>query len=173
MDEELGVRTTDAAHAANLTFDAFFEAHRDRLFSAIWLACRDRHEAEEVAQDAFLKLWERWEQTRDLDDPAGYLYRTALNMYRNRRRRAALAVRRLIRVAPAPDHIQAVDERDVVVRALDVLTPRQRSALVLTDLLDLTSEEAARALGVRASTVRVLAGRARAALRDEIGEDHA
>ena len=65
----------------------------------------------------------------------------------------------------------AVDARDVVVRALGTLTPRERAALVLTDLLDMTSEDAAKALGVRASTVRVLAGRARAALRDRIGGD--
>jgi RNA polymerase sigma-70 factor, ECF subfamily len=84
-----------------------------------------------------------------------------------------LALRRLVRAAPPSDPIEAVDDRDAVVRALGVLTPRQRSALVLTDLFDLTSEEAARALGVRASTVRVLAGRARAALRDEIGGEDA
>jgi DNA-directed RNA polymerase specialized sigma24 family protein len=58
-----------------------------------------------------------------------------------------------------------------VVRALGTLTPRERAALVLVDLLDMTSEDAAKALGVRASTVRVLAGRARAALRDRIGGD--
>ena len=173
MDEALGVRTQRAVHAADLTFDEFFETHRDRLFSALWLLCHDRHEAEELAQDAFLKLWERWEQIRGLDDPTGYLYRTALNLYRNRRRRAALALRRLVRAAPAPDPIAAVDDRDAVVRALGALTPRQRSALVLTDLLDMTSKEAARALGVRASTVRVLAARARAALRDEIGGEDA
>jgi DNA-directed RNA polymerase specialized sigma24 family protein len=66
-----------------------------------------------------------------------------------------------------------VDARDAVMRALGRITPRQRAALVLTDLLDLTSEDAARALGVRAPTVRVLAARARAALRDEMGGEDA
>ena len=93
MDEALGVRTPHALSAAGLTFEEFFEAHRDRLFSALWLVCRDRHEAEEVSQDAFLKLWERWEAIRGLENPEGYLFRTALNLYRNRRRRAALALR--------------------------------------------------------------------------------
>jgi RNA polymerase sigma factor (sigma-70 family) len=65
----------------------------------------------------------------------------------------------------------AVDARDVVIRALATLTSRERAALVLVDLLDMTSEDAAKALGVRASTVRVLAARGRAALRKEIGED--
>ena len=54
-------------------------------------------------------------------------------------------------------------------RALGALTPRQRAALVLTDLLEMPSDEAAAALGVRPSTVRVLAARGRATLSTEIG----
>ena len=160
-----------AVREPGLEFDGFFEAHRDRLTKALWLVARDRHEAEEVAQEAFLKLWERWERIRGLDDPEAYLYRTALNLYRNRRRRGALALRRLLRAAPPVDQIDAIDWRDEITRALGTLTARQRAALILTDMLELTSEEAARALGVRPSTVRVLAARARTALRDEIGGD--
>jgi RNA polymerase sigma factor (sigma-70 family) len=169
MDEVFEIAVPDRRAAAETSFEGFFESHREPLFSALWLVCRDRHEAEELAQDAFLKLWERWDRIRRLDDPEGYLYRTALNLYRNRRRRALLALRRLVRAAPPVDPTEAVDRRDQIVRALGTLTPGQRSALVLTDLLELTSEEAARALGVRPATVRVLAARARTALRDEIG----
>lgn len=168
MDEAIslsGLQVAETDHG----FDRFFDEHRERLYRALWLVARDRSVAEEVAQDAFLKVWERWDRVRDLDDPAGYLYRTGLNLYRNRRRRAALVVRRMIHASPATDEIAAVEARDVVVRALGTLTPRERAALVLVDLLDMTSEDAAKALGVRASTVRVLAGRARAALRDRIG----
>lgn len=170
MDEAIalsGLHVAETDHG----FDRFFDEHRERLYRALWLVARDRSVAEEVAQDAFLKVWERWDRVRDLDDPAGYLYRTGLNLYRNRRRRAALVVRRMIHASPATDEIAAVEARDVVVRALGTLTPRERAALVLVDLLDMTSEDAAKALGVRASTVRVLAGRARAALRDRIGEE--
>jgi RNA polymerase sigma-70 factor (ECF subfamily) len=150
-------------------FEVFFDDHRDRLTRALWLVTRDRHEAEEVAQEAFVRVWERWERIGSLDDPEAYLYRTALNLYRNRRRRAALAVRRLVRWIPPVDPMEAIDDRDVVVRALGRLTPKQRAALVLVDMWEMTSEEAARALGVRPSTVRVLAARARTTLRDEIG----
>ena len=153
-------------------FDRFFDENRNRLYRALWLVARDRSVAEEVTQDAFLKVWERWNRVRGLEDPAGYLYRTGMNILRNRRRRAALGLRRLVQASPAAgDAMADVDARDLVVRALGTLTPRERAALVLVDLLDMTSEDAARALGVRASTVRVLAGRARAALRDRIGGD--
>ncbi len=171
MDEAIplsGLHVAESDHG----FDRFFDEHRDRLYRALWLVARDRSVAEEVTQDAFLKVWERWNRVRGLEDPAGYLYRTAMNILRNRRRRAALALRRIVHASPpVDDAMAAVDARDVVVRALGTLTPRERSALVLTDLLDMTSEDAAKALGVRASTVRVLAGRARAALRDRIGGD--
>jgi RNA polymerase sigma factor (sigma-70 family) len=120
-----------------------------------------------------VKVFERWERVRRLEDPVGYLFRTAMNVHRNRIRRAGVAIRRLMKPSPERDRIAAVDERDAVVRALATLTPRQRAAIVLTDLLEMTSEEAARALGVRAPTVRVLAARARSALRETLGDDDA
>jgi RNA polymerase sigma factor (sigma-70 family) len=172
MDETLP-RPRVATREPAIDFEGFFSENRERLFRALWLVARDRHEAEEVAQDAFLKVWERWDRVGRMDDAEGYLFRTAFNLHRNRRRRSLLALRRLVRTTPTPDPTDAVDDRDQVVRALGTLTARQRSAVVLTDLLELTSEEAARALGVRPSTVRVLAARARTALREEIGEQDA
>ena len=77
-------------------FESFFADHRDRLFGALWLVTRDRHEAEDLAQEAFLKVWERWDRVGAMDDPTGYLFRTGMNLFRNRRRRALLAVRRAV-----------------------------------------------------------------------------
>jgi RNA polymerase sigma-70 factor (ECF subfamily) len=54
-------------------------------------------------------------------------------------------------------------------RGLAELTPRQRAAVVLTELLELPSAEAGAALGIQASTVRKLAQQGRAALRAAIG----
>ena len=75
-------------------FESFYEVERDGLFGAMVLITGNRHEAEEVAQDAFLAVWERWDRVRSMESPAGYLYRTGMNEYRKRRRKAALAVRR-------------------------------------------------------------------------------
>ncbi len=157
---------TEVRGSTARSFEEFYLERHEAVYSALWLVTRDRNEAEEIAQEAFLKLWERWDRVRDLADPGGYLYRTAMNVWRSRGRRTAVALRRAVRTLPADDGIAEVDARDAVVRALAPLTPRQRAALVLTDLLGLTSEEAGRALGVRASTVRVLAARARATLQE-------
>jgi predicted RNA polymerase sigma factor len=43
-------------------FEVFFEQHHERLSRALWRLTRNRQEAEEVMQDAFLRLWERWDK---------------------------------------------------------------------------------------------------------------
>jgi len=93
-----------------------------------------------------------------------------MNVFRNRYRRASLALRKTISVAPTEDALATVEDRDVVVRALHHLTPDQRAAVVLTGYVGLTSEEAGKVLGMRAGTVRTLATRARAAIREKAGD---
>src|SRR4051794_31775401 len=56
--------------------DFFLETNRD-LTGALWLVTRNSHEAEEIAQDAYLKVWERWPRVGAMEDPTGYLHRTA------------------------------------------------------------------------------------------------
>jgi RNA polymerase sigma-70 factor (ECF subfamily) len=153
-----------------LDFEVFFETHQERLFRALWLVTRNRDEAEEVMQDAFLRLWQRWDRVGDGPDPAAYLYRTAMNVWRSRLRRAAVAVRKVVHQVQRDDEMAIVDQHDAVLRALAPLTPRQRAAVVLMDVLDLSSEQAGGALGIKPVTVRVLAARARATLAKEIGD---
>jgi RNA polymerase sigma-70 factor, ECF subfamily len=149
-------------------FEDFFESWHRPLYRALWLMTRNRHEAEEVMQDAFLKVWERWERVAAMESPEGYLFQTATNLYRSRLRRMVAAVRRTIRVLPSDD-LATVEDRDAIVRAMGSLTPAQRSAVVLVDLVGMSSVEAGRALGVRPATVRVLAARGRATLKERMG----
>ena len=153
------------------SFELFVETERVRFHGALRLLTRDRAEAEDLMQDAFLKVWERWGHVRSLDDPTGYLYRTAMNLYRKRRRRAAVALRHAIRPHPGRDRLDEVESRDLVLRALATLSPRQRMSLVLTDLLDYPSEEAGRLMGVKATTVRALVSQGRSTLRNSMGDN--
>lgn len=161
------VRSTEALaeEAQPLSFDAFFAAESETLFRRMWLVTRNRHEAEEVVQDAFLSLLERWDRVAGLPDPTGYLYRTAFNAWKKRTRRATLAIRNTFASPPEPDGFEAAEARIVVDEALDQLTPRQRAATVLTELLGYSSEEAGEMLGVRPVTARVLASQARGTMR--------
>jgi RNA polymerase sigma-70 factor (ECF subfamily) len=146
------------------TFEAFYAQEHGRLYRALRLVTGDREEAEDAMHDAFIRLLERWERVGGLEDPVGYLYRTALNTVRLRARRTRLAARRLT-MRGAVDPLQSVEDQDRVDRALALLTLRQRAALVLVDLYRFTSEEAGRILGVSPVTVRRLVGMARRRLR--------
>jgi RNA polymerase sigma-70 factor (ECF subfamily) len=160
-----------AVEASPRSFEEFFEQERHRLFRSLVLATNDRSEAEELTQDAFLRVWERWDQVAFMEEPAAYLHRTAFNSFLSRRRRAAVALRRRVfRISDDHDEIAQVDARHAVIAALQLLTPRQRSAVVLTHVLGYGSDEAGRLLGIKPSTVRELASRGRARLRKGMGE---
>ena len=152
------------------SFELFFGREAQMLFRRLCAVTGNAAEAEEIMQDAFLALWERWERVSRMEDPTGYLYRTAMNVFRKRSRRAALAIRKTLSLAPDPAPFSEIDEQQDVLAALASLTPRQRAAVVLTDVLGYSSEEAGHALGVNAGTVRGLASRARAAMRLQVEE---
>jgi RNA polymerase sigma-70 factor (ECF subfamily) len=150
------------------SFEDFYEASYRRLYTALCLVTGNRHESEDIMQETFLRLFERWERVSVMDDPYGYLFRAAMNVFRNRYRRTLLAVQRTLALKDAADDLAAIDTRDEIVRLLRGLAPRERAAIVLTSILDLTAEEAGRMLGIKASTIRVLSSRARAHMKDEV-----
>jgi RNA polymerase sigma factor (sigma-70 family) len=164
-----GSETIPAPADRTDSFEAFFEANHTDLFGALYLITRDWHDAEEIMQDAFLKVLERWEHVSSLEDPVGYLYRTAMNLFRKRWRRAGLMLRRTVGLSPQEDEISLIETRLDVVRAMASLSPRQRAVVVLTELLEFSSEEAGRMLGIAPGTVRMHASRGRRALADTLG----
>ena len=169
-DPELMGAAQEAARPTPIDFEDLVHAEHAGLYAALCLIIGDRGEAEDVMQEAFLKVWERWDRVQEMEHPAGYLYRTALNLHRKRMRRASVAIRRAVGLGPSRDSLADVETRDAVVRALGALTPRQRESVVLVDLLDYTSEEAGELMGIVAATVRVLASQGRAAIRGNAGE---
>ena len=130
MDEPLrlvdGSELPAAAPTDAASFEGFVIENQSRLFGSLCLITGSRHEAEEIAQEAFVRVLEHWDHVRKLDDPSGYLFVTSLNVYRKRLRRASLAVRRSIGVAPTPDAFGAVEDRELVLDALAQLPADQR-----------------------------------------------
>ena len=113
------------------------------------------------------RAYERWSGIRD---PTRYVYRTAFNLHRTLRRRLAVAVRKRAELLPAAGHPDAVERRLDVLAALALLPVTQRAAVVLVDWAGMTAEEAARVLGIQPVSVRGRLHRARAALRQRIGD---
>src|SRR4029077_7153205 len=97
---------------ASRTFETFDQAEARTLFRRLWLVTGNRAEAEELMQDAFLRVWERGGQGGAMDNPVGYLYRTAMNLFRKRYRRAVLAIRRSVGLTPSRDEFAEAEDRD-------------------------------------------------------------
>jgi RNA polymerase sigma-70 factor, ECF subfamily len=149
-----------------LEFAEFFHAVYPRLATGMYLLTGDRSEAEDASQEAMARVYERWDRVRGMDSPEGYVYRTALNLYRKRLRR-----RRPVAADPpgaSPDPADAAERRALIRDALRRLTREQREALVLVEWLDLPSEEAGAMLGISAESVRARVHRAKAALRERL-----
>ena len=163
---------TDVTAGSAADFREFYEAERERLGRALFLLAGSSHEAEDLAQEALVRVYERWSRVREMGSPVGYLYRTAMNLHRSRLRRVAVAARKLVLHAPSPAGTDAVEDRDEVSRALDTLPLGQRQALVLIDWLGMTAEETGRILGLKPVSVRVRRSRAHAALREQLEANH-
>jgi RNA polymerase sigma factor (sigma-70 family) len=146
-------------------FATFFADEHRELFRLLCFVTGNRADAADLMQEAFLKLWERWDRIERIADPRAYLFRVALNGSQRRMRTALRAARRLVPVASSHDPFDEVNLREDVRRMLLGLSPRQRAALALLDLYGYGSQEAARIMGIRPSTVRALATQGRAVLR--------
>src|SRR5919198_683915 len=108
------------------TFEAFFQAESPRLVRAMFLVTGDRHEAEEITQDAFVRACERWDLVSPAANRPGYVYRMALNGYRSKLRRLARGARKTLRPPEEPDLFAAVDDRDAFDRVIRSVHKRRR-----------------------------------------------
>ena len=154
-----------------LLFESFFGDGQLRLLRAMYLVTGNRDDARELTQEAYARVWERWDRVAAMDDPDGYLYRTAMNLWRSRSRRLMSAIRPHPVSGHARDAFADIEHRDEVVRALRRLSPRQRAALVLTEILDQPAAVAGQTMGITPSTVRALATQGRIALREWMESD--
>jgi RNA polymerase sigma-70 factor (ECF subfamily) len=148
-----------------LGFEDFFHAEHVRLARALYLLTGSAAEADELTQEAMVRVYERWDRVRQMDSPQGYLFRTAMNLHRSRLRWLASRARHILQATPPPDPAEVVQSRDNLARALASLPAGQREAVVLVEWLGMDHEEAAIALGIKQGSVRARLSRAKADLR--------
>jgi RNA polymerase sigma factor (sigma-70 family) len=156
-------------------YASLVRAHQDVAFRTAMLITQDAAEAEEAAQDAFVKAWRALGRFRPGEPLRPWLLTIVANEARNRRRsagrRTALAIR-----AAAPDgegrsaeaQVIAGEARATLLEALSRLRPDDRLVLGCRFLLELTEAETAAALGVRPGTVKSRTSRALERLRGEV-----
>jgi len=162
---------TTAGERAAVEFEDFYRDEYASVARALVLVAGSLGAAEELAQEAFARTYERWERVSAMASPAGYVYRAALNLHRSRLRRAAVALRLAPRASSAAVAPSEPGVRHEVREMLASLPRTQREALMLVEWLGYTAEEAASILGVRPSSVRGRLHRARQTLRERFGGD--
>jgi RNA polymerase sigma-70 factor (sigma-E family) len=161
--DDAPVRNDLPRHSDDPTaFDALYRGAYAPMVRLAWLLVGSRAVAEEVVQDAFLAVHQRWEA---IDNPGGYLRRTVVNRSVGWRRRRDHEHRLLAIVRePPPSGDPSVD---TMWDAIQRLEPDRRAVVVLRYWADLPHAEIAELLGCPIPTVRTRLHRALADLRKE------
>lgn len=143
------------------SFDAFYRRSLGPMVRLAFLLTGGSPAAEELVQEAFLRVHPRWET---IEHPAAYLRRAVVHQAASHRRRAGLERRKGLEYRNEAVEAPADDLRD----ALQKLAYRQRAAVVLRYYADLPEAEIAAALGCRVPAVKSLLHRAMKELREVI-----
>jgi RNA polymerase sigma-70 factor (sigma-E family) len=160
-------RTAALTREAEVTTLAAFAAdHGLALTRFAYLLCADHGVAEDLVQDTYLAMYRRHGSELRLDAPVAYARRAIVNTYISRRRRRSSAEMATADLPEHPVEMGTRDDQDAMWQALAVLPERQRTVLVLRYYVDLADREIAKVIGASEGTVRSLAARAFAALRE-------
>lgn len=173
-------------------FDRFIEHFRPKIFQYSWLMCRDREDAEEVAQEALLKVFENLDQLREPERVRPWVFRIAKNACLMKRRKSVYAPSREIsldELMPAADgsgeerRLQIADwsnlpdsemlrseMNDVLQEAIGELPENYRPVLLLRDAEELSTQETAQILDVSEDVVKQRLHRARLAVRKKLDD---
>ena len=181
MVERAAEEATLAARAKGgdlAAYERIVERHQAIAFRVAWLITGSSADAEEAAQDAFLKAHRALGRFRDGASFRPWLLRIVANEAHNRRlaaaRRERLALRALAEHRPADaavspeQELLAVEARAQLLAALGRLDERDRLAIAYRYFLDLSEAEMAAALSCRRGTVKSRLSRALARLRAEM-----
>ena len=163
---------------------AAVDRHLAGLVAFAWRMTGDRAAAEDIAQDAFLKLWRHAPRWKPKAQIGTWLRRVAYNrsidLYRQSRPNDDIAALALEDPAPGPArHLLAAEVSAIVHRALEALPERQRAAIAMAHFDGMSQSETAAVLEVSVEAVESLLARGRRTLRlrltaikpDLLGED--
>jgi RNA polymerase sigma-70 factor (sigma-E family) len=149
-----------------------YERHAGGAIGLAYLLTGDRYLAEDLVQEAFVRVAGRFRHLRDAGAFEGYLRRTVVNLFTSQLRRRRLErayLRREASRAPVAQEDPDVAGRDELWRAVQRLPERQRAAVVLRYYEDLSEREVATLLRCSNAAAKSLIQRGTQALRAEVG----
>lgn len=170
-------------------FTPFVESFQNRIFQYTWMMCGQREDAEEVAQDTLLKIFESFDQLEDPQRVKAWVFRIAKNYCLMKRRKSVFAPARelsLDELLPGTDGegqraIQVSDGSELpdgrvlrqelgeeLERAMQALPETYRSVVLLRDVEGLSTAETAKVLDLTEDTVKQRLHRGRLALRKSL-----
>jgi len=162
-------------------FEHFVEHFRSKIFHYSWLMCGHREDAEEVAQETLLKVFESFDQLREPERVRPWVFRIAKNVCLMQRRKSVfapaheLSIDELPPSSEVPDTGQPVESqflreelRAVIDRVVAELPPTYRAVVLLRDLEELSTEETAQVLDLGIDVVKTRLHRGRAAMRQKL-----
>jgi RNA polymerase sigma-70 factor (sigma-E family) len=154
-------------------FTAYLQARQGTLLRTAYLLTGDRHQAEDLVQTAFAKLYLAWDRVRDRESIDAYVRRILVNEHNSLWRRAWKRNERPTEVLPEAAVVDEYDDGTSSELWVSVQTlPRKaRAVLVLRYYEQLTEAETAEVLGISVGTVKSQTSRALATLRDRIREE--
>ena len=165
-------------------FEVLVERHQGLVYGLCYSMLRSREDAEEAAQDTFLKLFRSrhlFDETRPLEP---WLLRIAGNTSRDTLRRRSGSMVRVLRESDGDPLLQLIEDsrsaamdekaatRHAVRHAISQMKERFRQPLVLRYLNGLTNQQIAEALGISVSNVKVRLARAKDVLQSRLAEVH-
>ncbi|HLL67711.1 MAG TPA: SigE family RNA polymerase sigma factor [Micromonosporaceae bacterium] len=147
-------------------FDEFYQSTRHRVVAFLYAICGDRADAQDIAQEAYQRAWQRWSTLCAYDDPEAWVrkvgYRLSLSRWRQTRNRLTSHRRH----GPSSWAEPPSENTVAVVAALRKLPPDLRLVTTLHHLLDLPVAEVAHQTGTPVNTVKARLVRARKMLAD-------
>ncbi len=164
-------------------FSAFYRQNRSELIAHANRIIKDKAKAEEVTQEALVKFMLAAPELSSNDHALSYLHRTienlCIDLFRAENRRpnlvalddASAEVESAWQVSG--DHsleISAAEDAAIIRQALSLLSPAERTALVMWEIEGRSTTEIAKELGIKESAVRHTVSRARASLRKVLSE---
>jgi RNA polymerase sigma-70 factor (ECF subfamily) len=162
-------------------FEKFVEHFRSKIFHYSWLMCGQPEDAEEVAQETLLKVFENFDQLREPERVRPWIFRIAKNACLMQRRKSVFAPAHELSVEELPPAAEVADLgpapegeflrselRNVIDRVIAELPETYRAVVLLRDLEQLTTEETAQILDLGTDVVKTRLHRGRAAMRQKL-----
>jgi RNA polymerase sigma-70 factor (ECF subfamily) len=155
-----------------LAFEGWYRSEHPKLLRALVVISGSQDEAAEVVDEAFARAYERWNRVARMDSPAGWTYRTALNLVRRRGRRSSMEqVLHRRSAAGAPRQAAPADWSPEVWDAVRALSLRERTAVALRYVADLSLTDIATSMDIAPGTVGSTLHGARRHLAELLGDD--